>query len=159
MAKKPIYLTPKGLEKYREELRYLKEEKRRELADYMGSALADGDLSENSAYDEARQLQSANEARIADLEEVVHTAIVIEADDENDPTVQLGKTVVLRNDAGDEQMFSLVGTLETSILDGRISDESPVGQRLVGRTVGDKVKLQTDNGEEVFTIAKVGFIE
>src|SRR5690625_3323788 len=109
MAKKPIYLTPKGLEKYREELRYLKEEKRRELADYMGSALADGDLSENSAYDEARQLQSANEARIADLEEVVHTAIVIEADDENDPTVQLGKTVVLRNDAGDEQMFSLVG--------------------------------------------------
>lgn len=159
MAKKAIYLTPKGLEKYREELRYLKEEKRRELADYMGSALADGDLRENSAYDEARQLQSANEARIADLEEIVHTAIIIEADDETDQTVQLGKTVTLKNDSDDEQVFSLVGTLETNILEGRISDESPVGRKLIGRTIGDKVKLYTDNGEEEFTIVSVGFIE
>lgn len=158
MAKKLIYLTPKGLEKYREELRYLKEEKRRELADYMGSALADGDLRENSAYDEARQLQSANEARIADLEEIVHTAIIIEAD-ESDQTVRLGKKVFLETDKGLEQAFSLVGTLETNILEGRISDESPVGLKLIGRTIGDKVKLFTDDGEEEFTITKVSFIE
>ena len=63
MAHKPIRLTPKGLENMKEELRFLKEEKRQELSDYMGAAIADGDLSESAAYDEARLLQSANEAR------------------------------------------------------------------------------------------------
>ena len=72
---KPIQLTPKGLAKIQEELRYLKDERRQELSDYMGAALADGDLRENAAYDEARLLQSANETRIADLEEIVARAL------------------------------------------------------------------------------------
>ena len=78
MPKEPIQMTAKGLEKIKEELRYLKEEKRQELSDYMGAALADGDLRESAAYDEARLLQSANEARISDLEELVHRAVVVE---------------------------------------------------------------------------------
>ena len=72
MAKEPIFLTAKGLEKMKEELKFLKEVKREQLSEYMGSAIADGDLRESAAYDEARLLQSANETRIADLEEIVH---------------------------------------------------------------------------------------
>jgi hypothetical protein len=78
MPHKTIQLTAKGLAKIQEELRYLKEERRQELSDYMGAALADGDLRENAAYDEARLLQSANETRIADLEEIVARAVVVE---------------------------------------------------------------------------------
>src|SRR5690554_1794153 len=90
-------MTAKGLAKIKEELRYLKEEKRQELADYMGAALADGDLRESAAYDEARLLQSANEARIADLEELIHRAVIVERD-ESDAVAALGASLELEDE-------------------------------------------------------------
>jgi transcription elongation factor GreA len=147
----PIHLTPKGLEKLKEELRYLKEEKRQELTEYMGAALADGDLRENAAYDEARMLQSANEARIADLEEVVARAVVIEQEAGADPVAALGASLHLEDQDGSRHVFHLVGSLESDVLANRISDESPLGRELVGRKPGDEVRL----GSRHFTVVSV----
>ena len=139
--RKPINLTAKGLAKLTEELRYLKEEKRQELTEYMGAALADGDLRENAAYDEARMLQSANEARIADLEEVVARAVVVEHADEADAPATLGASLHVEDESGIKHVFHLVGSLEADVLENRISDESPLGQQLLGRRSGDEIAL------------------
>ncbi len=145
MAKEPIYLTRSGLERLKEELRYLKEERRQELADYMGSAIADGDLRESAAYDEARLLQSENEARIADLEEIIHRAQTVEYEEGENAPAALGATLELEQPDGEEVTFYLVGTHEADILENRISDESPLGQILVGTRAGDTVEW---NGRE-----------
>jgi len=141
MNQKRIQLTPKGLEKIQEELRYLKEERRQELTEYMGAALADGDLRENAAYDEARLLQSANETRIADLEEIVARAEVVEQEGGAHAVARLGASLHLEDDKGKAHVFHLVGSLEADVFENRISDESPLGQQLLGRKAGDKVTL------------------
>jgi transcription elongation factor GreA len=138
---KTIQLTAKGLAKIQEELRYLKEERRQELSEYMGAALADGDIRENAAYDEARLLQSANETRIADLEEIVARAVVVEQEAGADAVARLGASLHLEDERGDRHVFHLVGSLEADVFENRISDESPFGQQLVGRRAGDRVTL------------------
>jgi transcription elongation factor GreA len=150
---KPIHLTAKGLEKLKEELRYLKEERRQELTEYMGAALADGDLRENAAYDEARMLQSANEARIADLEEVVARAIVVTQADAADAAATLGASLHVEDETGSRHVFHLVGSLEADVLQNRISDESPLGQQLLGRRAGDEVSL----GSRRFRVVSILF--
>lgn len=158
MAKRePIYLTPKGLEKIKEELRYLKEEKRQEISEYMGSAIADGDLRESAAYDEARMLQSENETRIADLEEIVHRAVVVDAEEGEEASARLGASLQLVDESGDEVVFHLVGTHEADILEGRISDESPLGRRLVGRKAGDEVQLPRGGGQVTYQVKEVRY--
>ncbi len=157
MAHKPIRLTPKGLENMKEELRFLKEEKRQELSDYMGAAIADGDLSESAAYDEARLLQSANEARIADLEVVVERAVVVEAEAGEDAEARLGASIDLKAGDGEEVTFHLVGTLEADILENKVSDESPLGQNLVGRRAGDEVKIGMGARSTVYQVVAVRF--
>lgn len=140
MAREPIYLTRNGLEKIKEELRYLKEEKRQELAAYMGAALEDGDLRESAAYDDARQQQSANEARIADLEEIIHRAVVVQHEEGQEAVARLGANLKLEDENGGQIDFYLVGTHEADILENKISDESPLGQSLVGKRIGDAVE-------------------
>ncbi|MEJ2289247.1 MAG: transcription elongation factor GreA [Deinococcales bacterium] len=157
MAKEPIYLTPKGLDKIKEELRYLKEEKREELSNYMGAAIADGDLRESAAYDEARLLQSANEARIADLEEIVHRAVVVEAEEGENATARLGASLELEDTAGDRIVFHLVGTHEADVLDNKISDESPLGQNLLGKRAGDQVELPLGSNKVNYKVVSVYF--
>lgn len=152
----PIYLTAKGLERLKEELRYLTEEKRRELADYMGSAIADGDVRESAAYDEARMLQSANETRIADLEAIVDRAVVVEQRD-GETAASLGASMVLQEASGEKVTFHLVGTHEADVLEYRISDESPLGRRLVGKQAGDKVVLPLGQREVEYTVLEVRF--
>ena len=157
MAKEPIYLTPKGLEKIKEELRYLKEEKREELSNYMGAAIADGDLRESAAYDEARLLQSANEARIADLEELVHRAVVVEAEEGENVTARLGASLELEDTDGERITFHLVGTHEADVLDNKISDESPLGQNLLGKRAGDHVELPLGSDSVNYRVVSVFF--
>ena len=157
MAKEPIYLTPKGLEKIKEELRYLKEEKREELSNYMGAAIADGDLRESAAYDEARLLQSANEARIADLEEIVHRAVVVEAEEGENAAARLGASLELEDTAGERIVFHLVGTHEADVLDNKISDESPLGQNLLGKRAGDQVELPLGSNKVNYKVVSVYF--
>lgn len=157
MPKKQIRLTPKGLEKIKEELRYLKEEKRQEISDYMGAAIADGDLRESAAYDEARLLQSANEARIADLEEIVHNAVVVEAEEGDDASARLGASLELEDENGDTVVFHLVGTHEADVLEGKISDESPLGRTLMGRQAGDEVTVPLGGGDATYRVRSVSF--
>lgn len=153
MADKTIQLTPKGLAKIQEELRFLKEERRQELSEYMGAALADGDLRENAAYDEARLLQSANETRIADLEEIVARAVVVAQEEGVDAVARLGASLHLEDDAGAKHVFHLVGSLEADVFEHRISDESPLGQQLLGRRAGDRVTL----GKLAYTVTAVAY--
>lgn len=157
MSREPIHLTPKGLEKIKEELRYLKEEKRQELADYMGAAIADGDLRESAAYDEARLLQSANEARIADLELIVDRAVVVEAVEGEDAEARLGASLDLQGADGEAVTFHLVGTHEADVLENRISDESPLGQELLGRRAGDKIELSLGARKARYEVMAVRF--
>lgn len=157
VAKEAIYLTPKGLDKIKEELRYLKEEKRDELSSYMGAAIADGDLRESAAYDEARLLQSANEARIADLEEIVHRAVVVEAEEGENAAARLGASLELEDTTGDRVTFHLVGTHEADVLDNKISDESPLGQNLLGKRAGDQVELPLGSSKVNYKIVSVYF--
>lgn len=157
VAKEAIYLTPKGLEKIKEELRYLKEDKREELSNYMGAAIADGDLRESAAYDEARLLQSANEARIADLEEIVHRAVVVEAEEGENAAARLGASLELEDTTGDRITFHLVGTHEADVLDNKISDESPLGQNLLGKRAGDKVELPLGSDKVDYKVVSVYF--
>lgn len=140
MSKEPIKLTPKGLEKIKEELRYLKEVKRPELVEYMGKAIEDGDLRESAAYDEARLLQSQNETRIADLEEIIHRAKIVEVE-AGESAARLGASLVLEDEQGEQVTYHLVGTHEADIFENRISDESPLGKNLLGKRAGDSVKL------------------
>ncbi|MFA5594633.1 MAG: transcription elongation factor GreA [Trueperaceae bacterium] len=146
MPRTKYEMTARGLEKLKEELRYLKEEKRQELTEYMGAALADGDLRESAAYDEARLLQSANETRIADLEELIHRAVVVEPEVGDAATARLGASLTLADKSGDSMVFHLVGTHEADILEGRVSDESPLGQNLMGKRVGDNVVVTSPTG-------------
>lgn len=155
--REPVYLTPNGLKKIEEELRYLKEERRQEISDYMGAAIADGDLRESAAYDEARMLQSENEARIADLEEIVHRAVVVDAEEGAEASARLGAILTLVDEAGHEVVFHLVGTHEADILDGKISDESPLGQSLVGRKAGDEINLTLGAMEATYQVRSVTF--
>jgi transcription elongation factor GreA len=143
MAKEPIFLTAKGLEKMKEELKFLKEVKREQLSEYMGSAIADGDLRESAAYDEARLLQSANETRIADLEEIIHRAQVVESKEGQNVMSGLGASLLVEDSSGKRETFYLVGTHEANFFENRISDESPLGKELLGKRAGDKIKFRT----------------
>lgn len=153
MARDRIYFTKQGLEKIKEELRYLKEERRQEISDYMGSAIADGDIRESAAYDDARQQQSANEARIADLEEIVARAIVVEHQEGAEAIVNLGANVILEDAKGNKRELTLVGTHEADILENKISDESPIGTLLVGRRAGETVT----HNKQKYTVLEVSF--
>ncbi len=157
MSKQPIYLTPKGLERIQAELKHLKEVKRLELAEYMGKAIEDGDLRESAAYDEARLLQSQNETLIADLEEIIHRAEVVEAVGGEDAPARLGASLVLEDDKGQHLTYHLVGTYEADIFENRISDESPLGQQLMGKRAGDTVSLQFRSEGVNYRVVKVSF--
>lgn len=157
MTKKPIHLTPQGFEKIKEELKYLIEVKRQQIADNMGTAIADGDLRESAAYDEARMEQSANEVRIADLEEILHRAVVVEHQEGDVAIARLGASLTLEDALGEQTTFHLVGTHEADIFENRISDESPLGRELMGKRVGDKVNLALGRTQSEYTVVNVGF--
>lgn len=152
--KKPVYLTPQGLERHKAKLKHLIEVKRKEISEYMGSAIADGDLRESAAYDEARLLQSANEAEIANLEELINRAVIIEPKTGADASAALGAIVVLEDEDGDHEIFHLVGTHEADFLAGRISDESPFGEAMLGKREGETVNLPDG---DTYTIKEITF--
>ena len=155
MTKKPVQLTPQGFAKIKEELRYLVEVRRQQISDNMGTAIADGDLRESAAYDEARMEQSANEARIADLEEIIHRAEVVEAKAGEEAVARLGASLVLEDEKGQQVTYQLVGTHEADYLENRISDESPLGRQLVGRRTGDQVDLAMGRSQVRYKVVDV----
>ena len=138
---KQIVLTYEGLEKLEKELEFLKTVKRKEVAEKIKQALAFGDLSENSEYDEAKNEQAQMESRIVQLENMLKNAKVIDDDEVSTDVVSLGSKVKVLDVEYDEEIeYVLVGSTEANPTEFRISDESPVGKALLGKKVGDEVE-------------------
>ena len=154
---KDVILTPEGLEKLSEELEYLQTEKRREVAERIKEAREFGDISENSEYDDAKNEQAMLEQRIAQLEERLRSATVIDAKDLDTDVVRVGSLVDVQDvDSGKKQKFTIVGVTEARPPE-RLSNESPVGKALLGHKKGDTVEVALPNGSKrKLKITKIG---
>ena len=141
MADKSVMLTADGLKKLQEKLNYLKGERRKEVAERLKAAIALGDLSENSEYDDAKNEQAFLEGEILELEESIRNARIIEASSDSN-TVSLGCQVVLKDIVFDEiDTYMIVGSTEADPDNGKISNESPVGLAIMGQSVGSVVDV------------------
>ncbi|EFR32301.1 MAG: transcription elongation factor GreA [Peptoniphilus harei] len=144
---KDIFFTPEGLEKIENEIEYLKTVRRKEVSERIKVALGYGDLSENSEYDEAKNEQAQVEERIAKLEMMVRNAKIIDEKDLNTDVVNIGSNVKVRElDTMEEDEYTIVGSAEADPLEGKISNESPVGSKLIGNRVGDVVEVEVPDG-------------
>ena len=152
MNTKPVYLTAEGLTKLETELQHLITKERPRVAARIHDAKQDGDISENAEYEDAKQEQSFLEGRIATLEGQLKNAQVIAGN--NGDKVGIGSKVVIKGDEG-EETFTIVGSAEASPREGRISNESPVGQALMNKKKGDKVNVQTPGGASAYTVVSI----
>jgi transcription elongation factor GreA len=144
---KDVILTSEGLEKLKDELTFLQTEKRREVAERIKEAREFGDISENSEYDDAKNEQAMLEQRIAQVEERLRSATVIEREDIDTSRVQVGNAVHVTDEgSGKEQVFTIVGSAEAQPSQGRLSNESPVGRALLGRRPDDVVEVPLPRG-------------
>ncbi len=147
MEQKPSYITPEGLERLREELRRLREEKRLEVAQQLRVAIEAGDLSENAGYEEAKREQAFVEGRILEIERILANAqIVHEGDGRGTATVRVGSRVTIEEEGYAPEKYRIVGSAEAAPLEGLISNESPVGKALLGKAVGAEVEVKTPAG-------------
>ena len=147
MAEKKNILTYAGLKQYEDELQNLKVVKRKEVAQKIKEAREQGDLSENAEYDAANDEQRDIELRIEELEKLLKNAEVVVEDEIDLEKINIGcKVKVLEIDEDEEMEFRIVGSTEANSLQNKISNESPVGQALLGRKVGDVVDVETQVG-------------
>lgn len=137
--KKQFHLTQQGVDELKKELEELTG-LRSEIANRIKTAREFGDLSENMEYSAARQDQERNEGRISEIEHILSNVQVITAPS-SDSKVVLGSTVELKSENGKLKQFQVVGTVEADPLNGKISDESPIGQALMGKKVSDEVEI------------------
>lgn len=153
---KQFFLTDEGLKKYEQELEDLRTNKRKEIADKIKVALSFGDLSENSEYDEAKNEQAKVEARIVELEAMLKNVKIIDDDELNSERVGIGSKVkVLDLEYDEELYYQVVGSAEADPLEGKISDESPVGKALLGHSAGETVVAEAPAGELRFKILEI----
>lgn len=156
---KVTLITKEGLEKLNEELQYLKDIRRKEVAERIREAISYGDLSENAEYEEAKNEQAFLEGRILELEDKIkHAKIIEEHQKRIGETVAIGSHVVIMNMSGKskkEEEFIIVGSTEADPLNRKISNESPVGKALLDRKQGDIVKVQAPGGAMQYKILKV----
>lgn len=151
-----IYLTKEGYEKLKEELKYLKTVKRRELSQEIGEAREHGDISENAEYDAAKEAQGLNEKRIHELEDKLSRARVI--DDTNIPKdeIVIGAKVTLKDlDTGEELLYTLVSPIEADYKQGKISTASPVGRGLLNHKENDTVEINVPAGILKYKVLKI----
>jgi len=148
------FITPEGLEKIKDELHDRKTDVRQEIAGAIKEAKEQGDLSENAEYSAARQRQSENEARIAELEVMLKTTKVAEKVG-NSSCVGFGSTVEVKTSKGDTMTFIIVGTNEVDPAQGKISNESPLGKAFIDKCEGDTAEVETPAGVMKYTIVKV----
>lgn len=152
----PVYLTEEGLQKIKEELEYLTTTRRREVAQMIAEAKAEGDISENAGYDEAKTAQGFLEGRIRELENILKRAQVIKEDTGKQNVVSIGRTVIVREvDTDFDETYTIVGSLEADPANGRVSNESPMGKALLGKKVGAKVTVDSPGGKIKFEIIRL----
>src|SRR6185369_12548939 len=142
-----VILTPEGLERLKEELQELQTTRRREVAERIKEAREFGDISENSEYDDAKNEQMMLEQRIAQLEERLRSAKVVDPKDISTDSVQVGSVVSVKDEkTGKSQKFTIVGSAEANPSESKLSNESPVGRALIGRKRNDVVSVQVPRG-------------
>lgn len=147
------YVSAEGLEKLKKELVELKTTVRKEIAHRIESAKALGDLSENAEYQEAKDAQSQNETRIAELEDLIREAVIISENHRTD-VVDIGSTVKVSNGKG-EISYTIVGSEEADPSGGKISNESPLGRAFLGKKKGETVDVKVPSGTQTFTIKDI----
>ena len=152
MAKESI-MTSEGLKRLEDELEELKTVKRKEIAEKIKVALSFGDLSENSEYDEAKNDQAIIEGRIAEIENQLKNVRILDESELNTEIVHVGSRVRIRD--ASEETYKIVGSTEANPMEGRISDESPVGKALLGNGVGDTVEIEIPAGVLNYTILEI----
>jgi transcription elongation factor GreA len=149
------YLTAEGIKKLQEELDYLVDVRRPEVARQIAEAKADGDVSENAGYDEAKNTQAFVEGRILTLKNILANAVVISENGAKD-RVDIGCKVTIRDEQyGDEETYTIVGSTEVDPGNGRISFKSPIGRALMGHRVGEIVEVETPGGTSEFEVVKI----
>lgn len=154
MAAKKVMLTKEGLENLQKELEFLSNEKRAEILARLAEARAQGDLSENAEYEQAREDQAKNEGRILELKAEIENAEIIEKAESG--VVGIGSTVVLLDtEFNEEETYSIVGTTEADPFNNKISNESPVGAAIIGHAVGEEVTVVTPGGDLVYKIVSI----
>jgi transcription elongation factor GreA len=150
------YLTADGAQKLREELAHLREVKRPELAERLRAAIQQGDLSENADYTAAKEEQSFLEGRILTLERTLAEAVILDESATTQGKVRMGSRVtVVEEGFADQETFQIVGAAEADPTSGRISNASPLGQGLIGKGIGDKVRVMTPGGATTFKIVRI----
>jgi transcription elongation factor GreA len=153
LAKKEFYLTKDGVDKLKSELEQLVKRDRPKVAQELREAKEYGDLSENASWDAAKDHQSFIEGRISELEHILRNVVVIKAP-RNHAKINIGSTVHLEIEDG-KQIYTIVGSTEANPSEGKISNESPIGQALMGKTKGDEVVINVPSGEMVYKIAHI----
>jgi transcription elongation factor GreA len=149
------YLTPDGAEELRQELSFLTEVRRPELANRLKEAVAQGDLKENADYHDTKEQQAFVEGRIQYLENILRTAVIISNDGAKD-IVQIGSEVTIRETGmDDDETYMIVGAAEANPREGKNSHESPIGAALLGRKKGAEVQVRTPGGVTSFKIKKI----
>lgn len=148
MDNKEVLLTQEGYDNIEKELDYLKTTKRSEISERIKVALGFGDLSENSEYDEAKNAQAENEIKIADLENKLRYAKIINESEIDTKTVQVGNKVKIKDlEFNDEFEYTIVGSTEVDLSQNRISNESPIGKALLGAKKNQVVEVQLPDNE------------
>lgn len=151
---KQAFITADGLAKIQKELDELRTVKRKEIASRIQDAKELGDLSENAEYAEAKNEQSFTEGRIAELEELTKNATIIDDSKKNNHHIVVGSTITVDTPLG-RQTYIIVGSNEADPSQGRISNESPLGEALIGKTVGSQVVIETPKGKQSISILEI----
>lgn len=156
MEEKKRLLTYAGLKKLEDELHDLKVNRRKEVAGKIKEAREQGDLSENAEYDAAKDEQRDIEARIEEIEKILKNAEVVVEDEVDVGKINVGCTVKVFDEEFEEEMeFKIVGSSEANSLQGKISNESPVGKALIGARVGETVTVETQAGEMQYQVLEI----
>jgi transcription elongation factor GreA len=156
MAEKQILLTYEGIKKLEEELELLKTVERNTVAQDLKEARAQGDLSENAEYDAAKDRQAEIETRIVEIEKMLKNVVVIDAEEGEADVIKPGCIVRLYDEAFEEEVeYKIVGSTEADPVNGKISNESPVGAALLNHKIGDVVEVETSFGKEQYRVLNI----
>ena len=155
MATEEVYLTKEGEDALRRELKQLQETRRPALARKLKEAAAQGDLKENADYHDAKEQLGFIEGRVQHIEAILRNAIVVDNSEPSDE-VRIGSTVVIQEDGiGEDEEYRIVGSAEANPRERKISEKSPIGSALLGKSIGKKVKVETPDGVIKFKIVDI----
>lgn len=151
-----LIVTKDGLKKLQDELDHLQNTKRKEVAERLKEAISYGDLSENSEYEEAKNEQAFTEGRIIELEHMIRNAKVVDEKHHSKKVVEIGTHVTVKPSRGKTELkITIVGSTEADPFNDRISNESPMGQALLGAKKGDKVEVDAPSGKATYEVIKL----